>query len=236
MTGAADRSAQIFTTVTIAVERTIRLVASARLRDPVLRRLVGEAHLADLTEIESATSGRLMQEAYGGERLAARELIAGLPHAAFINAAFSYWRPRELNRFNGPGRGAWYAALAVETCIAEVSFHMARELERVNDFFATVDYAEMFASFAGQFTDLRGVEPKPACLHPDPVIGYPAGNEVADAARARGDNGIVYPSVRHAGGTCLVALWPAAVQSVAQGRVLRLQWKGERRPEVREVG
>jgi RES domain len=48
--------------------------------------------------------------------------------ANFINAAFVYFRPRELNRFNGPGRGAWYAALAVETCQAEVAFHLAREL------------------------------------------------------------------------------------------------------------
>ena len=233
MTGAA---APNFPAVTIAVERTIRLVASARLRDPVLRRLVRDARAADLAEIESATSGRLTQAVYGSDRMDAREMIAGLPHAAFVNAAFSYWRPRELNRFNGPGRGAWYAALAVETCIREISFHMTRELERVSDFFATVDYAEMFASFAGQFTDLRGIEPKPACLHPDPAVGYPAGNALADAARARGDNAIVYPSVRHTGGTCLAALWPAAVQSVAQGRVLRLQWKGERNPEVSEIG
>lgn len=236
MSDAADPGERNFPIVTIALERTIRLVASARLRDPVLRRLVSDALAADLAEIESATSGRLMQETYGSDRLDAREMVAGLPHAAFINAAFSYWRPKELNRFNGPGRGAWYAALAVETCIQEVSFHMTRELERVNDFFATVDYAEMFASFAGQFTDLRGVEPKPACLHSDPAIGYPAGNALADAVRARGDNGIVYPSVRHTGGTCLVALWPAAVQSVAQGRVLQLQWKGQRNPEVSELG
>ena len=201
MTGAADPAERNFPIVTIALERTIRLVASARLRDPVLRRLVSEAHAADLAEIESATSGRRTQETYGGERLDAREMVAGLPHAAFINAAFSYWRPNELNRFNGPGRGAWYAALAVTTCIREVSFHMTRELERVDDFSATVDYAEMFASFAGQFTDLRGIEPKPVCLDPDPAIGYPAGNALADTVRTRGSNGIVYPSVRHPDGT-----------------------------------
>ena len=113
---------------------------------------------------------------------------------------------------------------------------MTRELERVNDFFATVDHAEMFASFAGQFTDLRVSSLNQLACTPDPAIGYPAGNALADAVRARGDNGIVYPSVRHTGGTCLVALWPAAVQSVAQGRVLQLQWKGQRNPEVSELG
>jgi len=216
----------------IAIERTVRLVASARLRDPVLLQLVQASQLADLAEIEGATSGRLMHKARGGERLGADELVAGLPHAAFVNAAFTYWRPRELNRFNGPGRGAWYAALDTATCVAEVSFHMIRELERVNDLRATVDYAEMFASFAGDFADLRELRPKPDCLHPDPAIGYPAGNRLADTARGRGLNGVVYPSVRHPAGTCLVALWPAVVQSVTQGSVLRLVWSGSRTPTV----
>ena len=216
----------------IAIERTVRLVASARLRDPVLLQLVQASQLADLAEIEGATSGRLMHKARGGERLGADELVAGLPHATFVNAAFTYWRPRELNRFNGPGRGAWYAALDTATCVAEVSFHMIRELERVNDLRATVDYAEMFASFAGDFADLRELRPKPDCLHPDPAIGYPAGNRLADTARGRGLNGVVYPSVRHPVGTCLVALWPAVVQSVTQGSVLRLVWSGSRTPTV----
>lgn len=228
MTGA--ETAEPFVSL-LAIDRTVRLVATARLRDPVLLRLVGSTHLDDLAEIESATSGRLNVQARGAENLPVAELVAGFPHAAFINAAFAYWRPRELNRFNGPGRGAWYAAMDVATCIAEVSFHMTRELERVNDFTATVDYAEMFASFAGDFLDFRKASPRPDCLHPDPAIGYPAGNAVADDARSTGLNGIIYPSVRHDPGTCLVALWPTAVQSVAQGQVMRLAWRGSRTPQ-----
>jgi hypothetical protein len=218
--------------VRLALERTVRLVSTARLRDPVLLKLVGAENFDALAEIEGATSGRLLAEQIGGERIGPREFVSGMPHAAFINAAFAYWRPRELNRFNGPGRGAWYAALATETCIAEVAFHMTRELERVQDFNATVEYAELFASFAGEFADLRGLAPPPLCLHPDPAAGYPAGNAVAERVRALGQNGIVYPSVRQEGGVCLVALWPHAVQSVVQGRALRLAWRGTREPEV----
>jgi RES domain-containing protein len=216
----------------LALERTVRLVSMARLRDPVLLGLAGWERLDDLAEIESATSGRLTAQRHGADAIGPAEFVAGPPHAAFINAAFSYWRPRELNRFNGPGRGAWYVALSTETGVAEVAFHMTRELERVRDFNATVDYAEMVAGFAGAFVDLRGVDPAPDCLHPDPAVGYPRGNALAEAARADGHNGIVYPSVRHPGGTCLVALWPHAVQSVVQGRVLRLAWRNRRDPEV----
>lgn len=219
----------------IAIERTVRLASTARLRDPVLSKLVGERHLADLAEIEGATSARLTAERQGTENLPAGELVAGLPRANFINAAFAYFRPRELNRFNGPRRGAWYAALDVETCRKEVAFHLARELQRVNDCNAVVDYAELFASFAGEFIDLRDADPPPECLHADPEIGYPAGNKLAELIRRQGRNGIIYPSVRHAGGTCLVALWPTAVQSVAPGRVWRATWAGSAAPTWSEV-
>jgi hypothetical protein len=216
----------------IAQDRTIRLVATARLRDPVLRKLVHEADLAALEEIEGATSGRLRAQATGAERLDRRELVYGVPHAHFINAAFAYFMPRSLNRFSGPGRGAWYAALALDTCVAEVAFHMERELANIGDFNATVDYAELYASFIGDFVDLRDATPLPEFLDPDPDKSYPAGNAFADAVRSAGHYGIVYPSARHTGGTCLVALVPHAVQSVRQGAVFRLAWTGKPGPRV----
>lgn len=210
-----------FNVATLAIGRAVRLVTTARLRDPVLQKLVTPDFADDLAEIEGATSGRLREE-----KASADAYPRGRPQAAFVNAAFAYFRPREMNRFNGPGQGAWYAALELETSVAEVAHHLRRELARVGDFNATVDYAEMWASFAGAFVDLRGFDPRPRCLDPDPALGYPAGNALAAEAMSAGHNGIIYPSVRHAEGTCLVALWAHVVQSVTQGAVWRLAWMG----------
>jgi hypothetical protein len=219
-----------------AFPRTVRLVTTARLRDPVLLPLVdSETELADLAELEGATSSRLIGQATGIGGIQANEFIYGVPHAAFINASFAYAKPRELNRFSGPNRGAWYAALHIDTCLREVIFHMQEFLEAAGDFNAIVDYAEMFASFAGEFMDLRGITPPPQCLNPNKAIGYPVGNALADAARHQGFNGIIYPSVRHAGGTCIVALWPHAVQSVAQGDIYRMTWVGAPEPAVAKL-
>lgn len=166
--------------------------------------------------------------ATGGERLSAGELVAGQPHIAFINAAFSYWRLNELNRFNGPGRGAWYAALALQTCLAEVSFHMLRELERVNDFSATVDYAEMFASFAGRFVDLRKISSAAPCLDPEPAVGYPAGNTLANEVIAKGHNGIIYPSVRHKRGTpCCALSSRSTVGQAGKSSSIEVEWRAK---------
>lgn len=217
---------------TIAYPRTVRLVSTARLRPPVLKPLVDtDEELAELAEIEAATSSRLIAQTTGISGLSAKELVYDVPHASFINASFAYAKPREPNRFNGEYRGAWYAALAVETCLAEITFHMTEFLARTGSFEAVVDYAEMFCSTSGDFLDLRPMPGHPS-LDPDKARGYPAGNALAASARARGLNGIVYPSVRHTGGTCFAILRPAAVQSVRQGDVYRLRWQGAPEPVV----
>jgi RES domain-containing protein len=209
-----------------AFPRTIRLVASARLREAVLTPLADTPdELALLAEIEGATSARLIAEERGFGALSPDELVHGVPHARFINASFAYAKPRSPMRFNSADRGAWYAALEVETCIAEVGFHLTQALADAGDFNAVVEYGEMLASMAGLFVDLRGNTNHPA-LAADPVLGYPAGNAVAASARAEGYNGIIYPSVRHARGTCIAALWPNVVQSVVQGAMVRLKWSG----------
>jgi RES domain len=216
-----------------AFPRTVRLVSTARLRPPVLERLVSAEDAAALAEIEGATSERLLAEQRGAEGIDRGEFVHGLPYANFVNAAFAYWKPREPNRFNAT-RGAWYAALDVETCKREVAWHMAEFLARSGEVKGVVEYAEMFASMAGEFVDLRRTPAHPS-LDPDPAIGYPLGNAIADAARAEGLNGIIYPSVRHRGGTCIAALRPHAVQSVAPGAAYRFEWSGDKEPAIRRI-
>ncbi len=209
-----------------AFPRTVRLVSSARLREAVLAPLADTAaELGLLAEIEGATSARLIAEERGLGALTANELVHGVAHARFINASFAYAKPREPMRFSPANRGAWYAALAVETCIAEVGHHLTRALDDAGDFNAIVEYGEMLASMSGLFVDLRPVPDHPS-LDPDPAVGYPAGNAIAGLARAEGHNGIVYPSVRHLDGICIAALWPNVVQSVVQGALYRLTWSG----------
>ena len=209
-----------------AFRRTIRLVASARLREAALTPLADSADELDLlAEVEGATSGRLIAEERGLGALSPAELVHGVAHAKFINASFAYAKPREPMRFNPANRGAWYSALVIATSIAEVGYHLTKALADAGDFNAVVEFSEMLASMSGVFVDLRERADHPA-LDPDPATGYVAGNAIAAQARAEGYNGIIYPSVRHAGGTCIAALWPNVVQSVVQGAMVRLTWGG----------
>lgn len=151
--------------VRIAFERTIRLVTTARLRAAVLASLVKEDEISLLAEIEGATSQRLLAENNSGGPLSRDELVHGVPFASFINASFAYYKPGQPNRFN-EDRGAWYSALDVDVCIAEVAWHMSGFLADAGKMHASVDYAELYASMAGSFMDLRDRADHPA-LHPN---------------------------------------------------------------------
>jgi hypothetical protein len=209
------------------IGRTIRLVTSARLREPVLQKLVGDdlAELAKLAEIEAVTSGRLVATQFGLPPLSPDDFVGtDIPSHRFINAAFVYPRPEGLNRFNGPARGAWYAALELETALAEVAFHLEKELLATNRANTIVDYAELFATIQGDLIDLTDGKQEQLCLNAPDDIAYEAGNRLAIEAMLSGCQAIVYPSARKVGGVCVVALFPKAVCEVTEGDVHRLEW------------
>lgn len=220
--------------VDISQRDTVRLISTGRLKEPVLTPLVrNNGELEDLAELESATSGRLQAQEGGLPDLDPRELVFGRPGYTFINAAFAYARPGG-NRFNDDGRGAWYCAFDAETALGEVSFHLTRELAAVDRFENVTDYAELVADFVGSFHDLRGTEfGKDPVLDPDTAVAYPAGQALARHLRKQeAAIGLVYPSVRHPGGTCLAAFYPDLVQNLRQGGIWRLEWQGSPVPAI----
>ena len=208
---------------------TVRLVPTAYFKPPVLRPLVdSDEEEAILAQIEGMTSRRLKAEATGLSDLDARELLFNAWGTTFVNAAFAYTRP-EGNRFNGPARGAWYCAFEDLTAIEEVGFHRTRELTRIGVYEDEAVYQVLLAGFMGEFHDLRDVTPRSkhgAVLHADPAVAYPAGQVLAAELRKGGSRGVVYPSARRSGGTCLVAFQPALVQNVRPGAKWTLTWAG----------
>ena len=217
-------------TVELAQRDTIRLISTGRLKEPVLLPLAAnQGALDDLADLESVTNGRLQAQESGLPDLDPRELVFGRAGHTFINAAFVHTRPGG-NRFNGDDRGAWYCAFNVDTCLGEVSYHLTRELEAIGHFENATDYAELIADFFGPFHDLRAAEP---ALQDDPALAYPAGQALALRLRKELDsNGIIYPSARLAGGTCLVAFRPDLVLNLRQGGLWRLEWLGSATPTM----
>ncbi len=205
---------------------TVRLIPTAYYKPPVLKALIeDDDDLEILEEIEGLTNRRLRAQARGLSGMDAREFVFGVWGETHVNAAFAYTRA-EGNRFNDASRGAWYCAFDDLTAIEEVGFHKSRELARIDFFEEKCVYQALLAGFIGEFHDVRNVDPVPDFLAKDTEVAYPAGQAFAAELRSAGARGLVYPSARREGGTCLVAFHPGLVQNVRPGARWKLTWDG----------
>jgi len=78
----------------------------------------------------------------------------------------------------------------------------------------------------------RNIDPTPDYLGDDPAKAYPRGQLLAGQLRSEGSLGIIYPSVRHVTGTCLVAFHPHSVQNVRFGARWKMTWNGGPEPVI----
>nr|WP_253949257.1 RES family NAD+ phosphorylase [Mangrovicoccus sp. HB161399] len=133
-------------------------------------------------------------------------------------AAFLHGAPQGT-RFADAALGAWYAASSLETAVVEVANGIRGEIALSALQQKTEEMREYTANLAGDFVDIRGTHPE---LHdPDPA-SYPSTQGFSRTVRAGPHAGIVYDSVRHAGGTNWVSYRPSGVLDVLQCRHFRL--------------
>ena len=226
----------------IQIADTHRLIPSKYSESgTVLSRLTeDDATLNDLMELDGATNDRLLGEEGLLPGISVHELVYGVRYAHIVNAAFTHAGPTG-GRFNNSERGAWYCGVKRETSIAEVAFHKLRQLEEVDweeEEISTFD--DYLADFTTQMQDLRAPKPQyRRFLKAGPIPDcYMDSQQLAAILLAQQSNGIVYPSVRKKGGTCIACFRPTLVYNVRQGARLEFGLLGGRAfaaSDVREV-
>lgn len=187
-----------------------------------------DAVLADLFELDNATNSRLRAESGQLLGIGMDELVFGVPHFRIINAAFCYPRP-EGSRFNSGLRGAWYCGFDAGTALAEVIFHKNVEYNEIGRFDDSVSYQGLLADFNARFHDLRASVRHRDCLD---ARSYITSQALAERLLEAGSLGVIYPSVRQPGGTCLACFRPALVGNVRRSHAYRLTWRGTPHPAV----
>lgn len=200
----------------------------------VLTRLTDDPDTLDaIFELDNATNDRLLAESRLLPGIDERELVFGIPSYRIINAAFCHPSPGG-SRFNSSDRGAWYASYEVETSQQEVAYHRQLWLKETKwDEPDTADYMDYLADFRADFHDLRSSKKHSNCLSP---TSYAASQALASELLALGSAGIVYPSVRRRGGTCIACFRPVLVTNVRKGSVYQLEFAdADSRPTIRRV-
>jgi RES domain-containing protein len=201
----------------------------------VLTRLTDDPDILEgIFELDNATNDRLLAESRLLPGIDERELVFGIPSYRVINAAFCHPSPAGA-RFNSPDRGAWYASFELETSQAEVAYHRQLWLQETAwDEEDTADYLDYLADFRAEFHDLRNLDLRGSSEHADCLspTSYVASQALAAQLLELGSAGIVYPSVRRAGGTCIGCFRPVLVTNVRKGYIYSLVFQDSRTPPV----
>ncbi|HMC78197.1 MAG TPA: RES family NAD+ phosphorylase [Vicinamibacterales bacterium] len=198
--------------------------------DSALARIADDDdHLQAIFALDAATNDRLLAQHQRFLGIGVEEMVVGVPFAHVVNAPFCHPHPLG-SRFNGPDRGAWYAGFALATSQAEVAVHKQIELAETGwDAEESITYDDYLSDVSAVFHDLRRAPGFRGCLAP---ASYVASQALAERLLDAGSLGVVYPSVRHAGGTCVACFRPALVTNVRRDATYRFTFAAGEAPGI----
>jgi RES domain len=216
-------------------ERTHRLIAS---RYPTVGPFddltADKEDLAVAVLLESVTNDRLAVLSRRLALLPPTEIVQG-PGATMVMAAFLHANEAG-GRFTDGRLGAWYASFGVETAIAETLHHSTRRLRNSERGFpSAIQLREFVARIDSDLIDIRGEkESRPELYHPDDYATAQAfGAGLRWPKSEPGENGIVYDSVRRAGGTNVCIYRPSLIiLPVDPGERYEYRWDSSGRASV----
>ena len=169
------------------------------------------ADLEPVMELVGWTNDRLVAERIN--RLPKDEWVYGRANASIVMAAFLHVAPGGM-RFNNADLGAWYAAAALTTAVAEVAHHLRREAVARGASDAQRTYRQYTSLLDASYLDIRGQQRKRADVYDSG--SFAASQILGEAVRASGGAGLLYDSLRHAGGASVVAHRPRSILDVVQ--------------------
>jgi len=201
-----------------------RLIASRYPTVGLYDAIADPADLEAVFAIEALTNPRLRDELGQLQLVPPEERISG-PGSTPVMAAFTHLNP-EGSRFSDGSYGVYYAARDLDTAIAEVSHHRALFLSRTAEAAIDIDLRLITATLDAPLHDLRTMRRSAPALY-DPRH-YATGQLLGGQLRAAGSWGVVYHSVRLAGGLCAGLFRPRALKAVREAAHIALHWDGQR--------
>jgi len=178
-----------------------------------------------LIALEQLTNPRVRDELGDIAMVAPADRVAG-PGASWVMAAFTHLNPKG-SRFSDGAYGVYYAAAELETAIAETVFHFEAFARDSNDPPRMEDMRVLLGAANAELEDVGALAEPQRSQVLDPA-SYAHSQPFARGLRDADASGVVYPSVRRAGGACLGAFKPTAVGLPRQERHLKYRWDGAR--------
>ncbi len=220
-------------TCEIVWSRAVRIIRSRFPQIDLFEDIADPADWPLLIAAEQKTNPRLM-ESLGNIDLVPPARRVGGPGASWLMAPFTHISPDRPSRFSDGSFGVLYVGRAFETALFETMYHHGRFMAATAQPAGwTSQFREILLDVDATLHDLREVSSTNAVLAPD---DYTAGQALGSRLRSLGSDGVVYPSVRHPGGTCAALFYPDRALLPTQGRHLDYHWDGARVDYYRDAG
>ena len=201
-----------------------RLIASRYPTVSLYDDIADPADLEVVFAIEALTNPRIRDQLGQLQLVPPEERLSGAGSTP-IMAAFTHLNP-EGSRFSDGTYGVYYAAHDLDTAVAEVSHHRALFLSRTAEPAIDIDLRLITTTLDAPLHDLRRLRGSAAAVH-DPV-DYGAGQALGRRLREAGSWGVLFHSVRHAGGLCAGLFRPRALKPAREAAHIALHWDGAR--------
>lgn len=187
-----------------------------------------------LIAAEQKTNPRLMESLGAIDLVPPVRRVAG-PGATYLMAPFTHVSTDRPSRFTAGTYGVLYVAERFETALLETMHHHARFMARTKEAPGwTSQFRELAMDLEATLHDLRAGGPAVApALDRD---SYVESQALANALRATGSDGLVYPSPRDPAGQCAGLFYPDLARNPVQGRHLDYHWNGTRVDLYRDAG
>jgi hypothetical protein len=188
----------------------------------LFERIADPADWDALIALESLTNDRIRDEVGNIALVPIAERVSG-PGASVIMAAFTHPNP-DGSRFSDGSYGVFYAARELATAIAETTYHREAFMRATSQPRMELDMRVYTVDLEGALHDVTGQENALPAIYD--LNDYSAGQSLAGRLRTESCDGIVYDSVRHAGGTCAAVFRPRCLSNPRQERHLCYVWDG----------
>ncbi|PLX36205.1 MAG: hypothetical protein C0606_16010 [Hyphomicrobiales bacterium] len=187
-----------------------------------------------LIAAEQKTNPRLMESIGNLDLVPPARRVSG-SGASWLMAPFVHVSRDRPSRFSDGGYGVLYAGNDFETALFETVHHHALFMAATDEPEGwTSQFRELVMTVDADLHDLRGGGGAyDDLLDPD---DYSASQSAAATLHASGSDGVVYPSVRNAGGECVGLFYPDLAANPIQGRHLDYHWNGSAVDYYRDAG
>lgn len=210
-------------TISFNQEKCWRIIPSRFPPINLFERVTNPEDLDAIIEIESLTNDRLRDEVGNLTIVPKEDRISG-PGSSYIMAAFTHLN-KDGSRFSDGTWGVYYAALSLETSIAETKYHREKFLSATNEEPIRIDMRVLTARIKGELDNINVPDYLNNNVY-DPD-DYRNSQDFAKDLKKKRSNGIFYRSVRHDVGKNVAIFKPKLLNSCHQEQHLEYHWNGK---------